>query len=157
MASKPSSGQGARGEIAAYLRAQAGPLHAAAEAQKRWAPQLQQLFETAKLAKPDTVAFKARALGREYVELYRRHLKEVETLQTPPAALRYQEYSIRWLKGLINACEALLHAPEDGRDQTYLRDARDYFDDARYAVKPMAEIRQRLHELAVGKPAAKSS
>src|SRR4051794_1499889 len=105
MASRPTSGQGQRSEIAAYLRALAGPLHSTAEAQKRWAPQLQQLFETAKLAKADTVAFKARALGREYVEMYRRHLKEVEVLQTPPAALRCQGYSIRWLKGLINACE----------------------------------------------------
>jgi hypothetical protein len=59
----------------------------------------------------------------------------------------------RWLKALINAADSLVNAPEDGRDLTYLRDCHDFLDDARYAVKPLTEIRQRLHEASRGPPA----
>ncbi|MBM4418957.1 MAG: hypothetical protein FJ033_11710 [Chloroflexi bacterium] len=60
---------------------------------------------------------------------------------------------MRWLGFLINACNALPNAPDDGRDTSYLRDCKDFLDDARYAAKALSEIRQRLHEAIQPKPA----
>jgi hypothetical protein len=151
MSARPPGAQGLRADVSAYLRAQAVPLHSAAEAQKKWAPQIQQLFEQIKQGKAQVAALNARSIGRQYGDVFRKCLKQAEALQPPQPALRCQEYLVRWLKALVNACDALSHAPEDGKDQAYVRDAHDYLDDARYAVKPMTEIRQRLYELAQGK------
>lgn len=148
----PSSAQGIRAEVSAYLRAQAVPLHAAAEAQKKWAPAVQQIFDQIKQGKTQVAALNARAVGRQYADVYRKCLGQAEALQPPQPALRCQEYLTRWLKSLVNACQVLSHAPEDGKDTAWVRDAHDFLDDARYAVKPMTEIRQRLYELAQGKP-----
>ena len=148
----PSNAQGARAEVTAYLRTQAVPLHAAAEIQKKWAPAIQQLFDQVKLGKTQVAALNARSIGRQYGDLYRKCLQQAEALQPPQPAVRCQEYLIRWLKSLVNACQVLSQAPEDGKDTSWVRDAHDYLDDARYAVKPMTEIRQRLYEIAQNKP-----
>ena len=153
MSVRPSGPQGIRAEINAYLRASAVPVHAAADAQKKSAPVVQQIFDQANKGKPQVAALNARSVGRQYADVFRKALQQAEALQPPQPAIRYQEYLVRWLKGLVNACVALSHAPEDGKDPSYLRDARDYFDDARYSVKPMQEIRQRLYEVGQGRPA----
>jgi hypothetical protein len=152
MSVRPSGPQGIRAEVSAYLRAQAVPLHTAAEAQKKWAPAVQQVIDQANQGKNQVAALNARALGRQYRDIFRKALTEAETLTPPSVALRCQEYMVRWLKALVNACDALAHAPEDGKDTSFMRDARDYLDDARYAVRPMTEIRTRLYEIAQGKP-----
>ena len=59
---------------------------------------------------------------------------------------------LRWLNCLTKASDALANAPDDGRDGQYLRDSRDYMDDAQYALKPLVEIRQRLHQAANNPP-----
>lgn len=155
MSARPPGGaQGIRAEVSAYLRAQAGPLHNAAEAQKKWAPAVQQLMDQVNQGKGQVAGLNARALGRQYRDVFRKALTEAEAIQPPQPAVRCQEYMLRWLKSLVNACDSLSHAPEDGKDTSFARDVRDYLDDARYAVRPMTEIRQRLYELAQGKPGA---
>jgi hypothetical protein len=99
---------------------------------------------------PVGAAARARALGRTYAPLFRECLAQAERLKAPPSAVRCQEYMARWLKALINAADSLVNAPEDGRDLSYLRDCHDFLDDARYAARPLTEIRQRLYEAARG-------
>lgn len=152
MSVRSSGPQGIRAEVSAYLRAQAAPMHTAAEAQKKWAPLVQQVIDQVNQGKNQVAALNARMIGRQYRDQFRKALTEAEALKPPQPALRYQEYMVRWMKGLVNACDALAHAPEDGKDTSFIRDARDYLDDARYAVRPMTEIRTRLYEVASGKP-----
>jgi hypothetical protein len=140
----------ARREIAQYLRAQRAPLQRAIEAQRQWSKALPALYSQAGQGRGPKTAAQARALGRTYAPLFRECLAEAEMLRAPQTALRCQEYMARWLKALVNAADSLVNAPEDGRDVTYLRDCHDFLDDARYAVKPLTEIRQRLHEAARG-------
>jgi hypothetical protein len=157
MASRASSAQHARQEIASYLRAQSVPLHAAAEAQKKWAPLVQQIFDQVKSNKVQVAAVNARVLGRQYGAQFRKALEQAEALQPPQPAARCQEYFLRWLRSLVNACDAFSHAPEDARDSNYLRDATDYLDDARYALRPLTELRQRLYDAATGRPSKPAS
>jgi hypothetical protein len=154
MASRPSSVQLARQEIARYLRAQSVPLQTAVDAQKKWAAPVQQLFDQVKLGKVQVASVNARVIGRQYGPLFKKALEQAQNLETPQPAVRCQEYFLRWLRSLVNAADAFAHAPEDGRDGSYLRDATDYLDDARYALKPMNELRQRLYEAAQGKSSA---
>jgi hypothetical protein len=146
---RPDPGRSRR-EIADYLRAQAAPLQRANEAQKLWGKQLPQLFESVNDGKGAVAAIRARSLGKQYGTLFREVLAQVEKLTPPQAAIRCQEYMSRWLKALINASDSLLHAPEDGKDIAYLRDCNDYLDDARYAAKPLTEIRQKLYDVVKG-------
>jgi hypothetical protein len=143
----------ARREIADYLRAQTAPLQRAIEAQRQWAGALPALYARANEAKNAETAARARTLGRTYAPLFRECLTQTERLPAPQSAIRCQEYMARWLKALINAADSLVNAPEDGRDLTYLRDCHDFLDDARYAVKGLTEIRQRLYEAAKSPPA----
>jgi hypothetical protein len=146
----------ARRQIAEYLRSQTAPLQRAIEAQREWSKALPALYSQASESAGPATAARARTLGRTYAPLFRACLAEAERLRPPQTALRCQEYMTRWLKALINAADSLVNAPEDGRDVTYLRDCHDFLDDARYAVKPLTEMRQRLHEAARG-PSAGSS
>jgi len=154
MSARPSGPQGLRAEVSAYLRAQAVPMHAAAEAQKKWAPLVQQVMDQVNQGKNQVAALNARAVGRQYRDVFRKAQAEAEALRPPQPALRYQEYMVRWMKSLVNACDALAHAPEDGKDTSFARDVRDYLEDARYTVVPLNDIRGRLYELASGKPPA---
>lgn len=146
----PIPARGARREIAEYLRAQTAPVHEAFEAYRAWQVQIPSLFEYVKTGQNLTAATKARALGKQYGAIFHHSLEQAEALTPPTPAVRCQEYLIRWLTCLIRACDALSHAPEDGRDTAFLRDAHDYIEDARYAFKPLNEIRQRLYEAARG-------
>jgi hypothetical protein len=143
----------ARKEIADYLRAHAPPLQKATEAQRQWSKALGPLYEQATDGKGAITAARARALGKTYTPIFRQCLAELSKLEAPQPATRYQEYLVRWLKSLINASDSLTNAPDDGRDVSYLRDCHDFLDDARYAVKPLTEIREKLYEAARG-PAA---
>jgi hypothetical protein len=143
----------ARREIAEYLRAQTPALQRAIEAQRQWATSLPALYSQKSDGANAATAARARSLGRKYAPIFRECLAQAEKLRAPQAAVRCQEYMARWLKALINAADSLVNAPEDGRDLTYLRDCHDFLDDARYAVKPLTEIRQRLHEASKGPPA----
>ena len=152
MPSKNDSVRTARREIAHYLRAQTAPLQRAIEGQRQCFTALPALHSQATDGQNAATAARARALGRTYAPLFRDCLAQVEELRAPPSAIRCQEYMARWLKALINAADSLVNAPEDGRDVTYLRDCHDFLDDARYAVKPLTEIRQLLYEAAKGPP-----
>jgi hypothetical protein len=143
----------ARREIADYLRAQTAPLQRASEAQRHLSTAFSALYSQGSDGANAARAERARALGRTHAPVFRECLGQVEKLRVPQPAVRCQEYMARWLKALINAADSLVNAPEDGRDQAYLRDSKDFLDDARYAVKPLTEIRQRLHEAAKGPPA----
>jgi hypothetical protein len=161
MTTPTTSTQQIRQDIAAYLRAQGAPLHVAAEAQKKWAPLIAAVFEDMKAGKPAVAALRARGLGHQFTPIFKRTLEHAEGLKPPQTALRCQEYFVRWIRSLVNAADALAGAPEDGRDAAYLRDAHDYLEDARYAVKPLTDLRLRLYDIAQGKkppaaPAAKT-
>jgi hypothetical protein len=153
MPSPNDSVRGARQEIADYLRALTPALQRANEAQRQWMAALPALYNQGSEGAIAAKAGRARALGRTYQPIFRDCLAQVEKLRVPPPAVRCQEYMARWLKALINATDSLVNAPEDGRDLTYLRDCHDFVDDARYAVKSLTEMRQRLHEAAKGPPA----
>jgi len=143
----------ARREIADYLRRQSAPLQSANEAQRQWSVVLPDLYgQSTEGAGAPATAARARALGRAYGPLFRDCLAQVEQQSVPLPAIRCQEYMARWLKALINAADSLANAPEDGRDVTYLRDCADFLEDARYAVKPLTEVRQLLYEAAGGQP-----
>jgi hypothetical protein len=143
----------ARREIAEYLRRQSGPLQRANEGQRQWAAILPDLYgQSTEGAGAAATAARARALGRVYGPLFRECLTQLEGLNVPLPAIRCQEYMARWLKALINAADSLANAPEDGRDLAYLRDCADFLEDARYAVKPLTEVRQLLYEAARGPP-----
>ncbi|HEY3108267.1 MAG TPA: hypothetical protein VGL23_05910 [Chloroflexota bacterium] len=142
----------ARREIGHYLRAQTAPLQRAIEAQRQCFSTLPALHSQASEGQNAATAARARALGKTYAPVFRDCLAQTEKLQAPRSAIRCQEYMARWLNALINAADSLVNAPEDGRDVAYLRDCHDFLDDARYAVKPLTEIRLRLYEAAKGPP-----
>src|SRR5919202_5200328 len=142
MPSRNDAVRSQRREIAGYLRALTAPIKRASEAQRRWTETLPELYSQATEGQNATTAARARALGKAYAPLFRDCLAQAEQLKAPPSAVRCQEYLARWLKALINAADSLVNAPEDGRDMTYLRDCHDFLEDARYAVKPLTEVRQ---------------
>ena len=138
-----------------YLRASAPTLQSAIDAHREFTRQLTPLYQQASSGHAASAAIKARTLGKQYAGMFNHHLKKVGELAPPQSAVRANEYFTRWLQFLISACDALTQAQADGRDSTYLRDCHDFLDDARYAAKALAELRQRLHEAVVA--AAKSA
>ena len=154
MSARSDSNRTVRKEINEYLRAQNTPLLAAHEAHKQWMAQLPQIYELVRSGHGVSAAANSRTLGKHYGSVFRHSTSDIEKIKPPQAASRCQEYMLRWLNCLIKASDALVNAPEDGRDGQYLRDSRDYMDDAQYALKPLVEIRQRLHQAANSPPAA---
>lgn len=128
------------------------PVQRAVEAQRQWSKSLPELYNGVQEGKGAVTAARARALGKTYGPVFKQCHEIVGRITPPASAVRYHEYLLRWLKSLINASDTLIHAPEDGRDVAYLRDCHDFLDDARYAVKPLTEIRTRLYEIARGQP-----
>ena len=155
MSARPDSNRTIRKEINEYLRAQNTPLLAAHDAHKQWMAKLPDIYEQVRNGQGAPAAAGARLLGKHYGSIFRHSIVDLEKIKPPQAATRCQEYMLRWLNCLVRASDALTNAPEDGRDGQYLRDSRDYMDDAQYALKPLVEIRQRLHQAANSPPAAK--
>jgi hypothetical protein len=147
MADKP---KGARHEIAEYLRAQTPTVNSVAEGQKQWVGHVQSLFDMARSGNAQAASVRARALGVQFGDHFRKCLEAANKVHPPAPAGRCQEYFQRWISCLIRSADALAHAPEDGKDTSYLRDCHDFVEDARYAVKPLTEIRQRLYLAATG-------
>jgi hypothetical protein len=115
--------------------------------------QLTPLYKQTSAGQAATAAVRGRTLGKHYGALFKQAQEKMLATTVPPQAERGHEYLQRWLKFLVDACDALAQAPVDGRDAQYLTDVHDFLDDARYAAKALGEIRQRLHDAVVKPPA----
>ena len=152
MSSAPAPRPGRR-EIVQYLRDSAGPLQAAITVHREFMTHLTPLYQQTSQGHGATATVRARTIGKQYGGVFKQARDRVQALSVPQPAARGHEYLQRWLKFLIDACDALADAPTDGRGTQYLTDAHDFLDDARYAAKALGDIRQRLHD-AVAKPVA---
>ena len=147
--SSPSPSRPGRREIVQYLRDSAGPLQTAIAVHREFMTHVSPLYQQTSAGQAATAAVRARTIGKQYGAVFKQSQEKIQALTVPAQAQRGHEYLLRWLKFLIDACDALSQAAVDGRDTQYLTDAHDFLDDARYAAKALGEIRQRLHDAVV--------
>ena len=146
LVSSSSPSRPGRREIVQYLRDSAGPLQSAIAIHREFMTHITPLYQQTSAGQAASAAVRARTIGSKYGAVFKQAQEKINATAVPAQAARGHEYLQRWLKFLIDACDALAQAPTDGRDTQYLTDAHDFLDDARYAAKALGEIRQRLHD-----------
>ena len=130
-------------EIANYLLALKPLVARAIEVRQSWIKELGLLFNEAQAGNASTVTQRAGRLGRDHVGSFRDVRTTVERGKPPAGCEDIRESVLRWMDGLVKACEALVEVGNSG-SMAGMQVAQRHVTDARQAARVFNNEYNRL-------------